>query len=364
MLKKILPLVAFLVVGVLVFTPFFRFGASAAELGNTYLFLQRMQVETQTEMILLVTPSVDMDDSEEDRSLRIYFPAGEETDWCQANDAALTVSGVATSTVIDTGAWTIDGALPGGASLVAKCFQGAEGQSDYIEVTGIDDLTAASSYGLKINSSANFQTGTNVGDNLISVQLSEGDYVESISFSINLVTGDRVVVDADVSEAHTITCTIGTGTVNMGTLYKGGAYTTSSHNIATTSTTGFYWAVYGTGNGSTAGLYKSEETTDLLSAAGNGDVVNLLTGFGFGLGLSSASGTIPANYDYTNLGVFGALGSGFGNAKLMLSSTSATSGTLNSTVILGARAGVGSEEGAYQETLTYICGAYVAPEGL
>ncbi len=337
----------------LVLTPFLSMRAGAAELGPTSLFLGRLKVAQSTDMVLMFVPNSTFDSETDDRELKIYFPTGEDTDWCLTNDTTLTVVGTTNSAAED-----IDAALPG--TLVGKCFQGTGGASDYIEITGIDDLTEATSYGVQISSHAQLKTGPTAGQNLLSVQLVEGTKVETISFNISLIADDQVVVSATVDPANTITCGISNPTVGLGTLYKGGAYITGTHNITTSTDTGYYWAVYGTGDGSTAaGLYKSTATTYLLSAAGVGNRVNLLTGEGFGLVLTTAQGTVDPNYSAATPGEFGAIGRSFANATLILWNVAQTTGEATSTVILGARAGASAQEGSYQETLTYVCGAYV-----
>ncbi len=367
--SKLFVFSAFLLVGILLFTPLLNMNlrANTLNLAQGYLFLERMEVDTATDMIVMFTPSTDFDNVAEDRVLRIFFPEGEtaDTEWCLDHvDGILTITGVgAGESPIDIGDWSIDEALPAETALEAVCHQGSGvNESDYIEISDIDSLVADTSYGFKIDSDDTvFKTGPNDEDQLVSFQLIEGMKVETISFSIALIDtdpGDQVVVTADVSDFETITCTV-QNEVNLGTLFLGGAYVTSSHEFSTDSTSGFYWAVYGQGNEGVAGLFKddnppNEAPTYLISSEGNGDVVNLATDEGFGLVVSAITvGEVQPNY-VPGGGLFGAIKT---TPSLILASDSGGSDT--GTVILGARASSDAEPGTYEETLTYVCGGYV-----
>jgi hypothetical protein len=354
--KAFVLLAIFCFFGALVFVYSFSFRLKAAELGPTFLFLERMKISEATEMVFLFTPSTDFNSLGDPRVLRLVF-SGDSGDWCQVDETELVVTGIAFSN-IDLDEWTIDSALPG--TLSASCKQNVGG--DYIEVIGLGDLVAGNAYGLEIASNVNFTTGPNVGNNIVSAQVTEGSKTETISFGITLLTDDQVVVTASVDPADTITCSLSTNAVSLGNLYRGGAYVTSLNDLVleTQGSSGFYWAVYGTGNGASgdAGLWKSAAPTYLISSAGVGGLVNLLTGEGFGMVLTTSGGTVRPNYVATNPGVFGSIGRSFENANLILTSTTPV-GDVSSSVTLGARASATAEEGSYQEILTYICGAYV-----
>ena len=345
--KKVKSFPVLVVVSLLVVLPFVLNISKANSLGEGYLFLGTMQTEVATDMILMFTPSSNFDSTEESREFRIIFPEAEGA-WCLQDEGSLSVTAV-TGSPVDQGDWSIDEGLPG--SLSATCYQGGVGASDYIEITGIDHLTSGVSYGLEIDSNAAvFQTGSTTGGNLISLQLIEGTNTQSIAFEINLLDDDKVVIDAYVDEASTITCTVGEN-VNLGTLFLGGAYVTGNHSLSTLSSgSGFYWAVYG----ENAGLSHTTEES-VLSSEGVDGIVDLISGEGFGMVLSSSTlGVVQPNYLPTTSGVFGAIGT---DAKLILQSDNEGEGHYTAT--LGARASINATPGAYQETLTYVCGAYI-----
>lgn len=320
------------------------------------MFLSRMQVNTATDMTVMFTPTNTYNDETEPRVFRIYFPEAEGA-WCLQDETSFTtVEGVGSSPV-DQGAWEIDEELPG--TLTATCYQGSSGGNDYIEVTGIDDLTGGTSYGFRIvEQVATFSTGSNSGDNLISFQLEEGDSVENISFGINLLGDDRVIVDVEVLDIDTITCSLSTNTVNLGSLFPGGVYVTGDMSLNTESGVGFYWAVYGQGDGSDAGLYLDETPGHLLSSEGADGSVNLVTGEGFGMLASSDQGYVPVKYANSTSGIFGSISHGVQGASVFLYGDIPT-GVVNTSITYGARAGIESISGSYEETLTYVCGGYI-----
>jgi hypothetical protein len=361
-IRNVTVLVTFLLVGLLLFNPFFLMKSQANTLGEGYLFLSRMQTDTATDLTGMFTPATAFDSGT--RELRILFPESEGA-WCK--DATNTVGNLtvtaATTSAIDQGDWTIDAGLPaedpGVVDLEATCYQGGVGENDYIEITGVGALTAGTSYGFEIDADTGvFRTGSNIGSNFVSYRLIQDTKIETITFSIALIDSDQVTVEALVSEVDTITCTVGSD-VNLGALFLGGAYVTGDHGLTTEATAGlgFYWSVYGEGNGTNAGLYKSDATADLLPSTGTAGVVDLVGGDGFGLVLSAANlGTREDNYNPSVLGAgnFGAI-----QRTPILILQSSTGGSGAYTVTLGARAGVGRQAGNYTETLTYVCGGYV-----
>jgi hypothetical protein len=340
----------------LLILPFLLKTTKANSLGEGYLFLERTQTNTATGMTGMFTPSTDF--NTETRELRIIFPESEGA-WCKdvtSTVGNLTIAGVTTSPV-DQGDWNIGAALPG--TLVATCNQGGIGENDYISITGIGSLTGGTSYGFEIDvDGAVFKTGVNDGSNLISYQLIQGEKIETITFSIALLSDDQVTVSAEVSEADTITCTLSTSALNMGTLFRGGAYITGGMSLTTESTSGFYWAVYGQGDGTNAGLYTSEGIGDLLSSQGVEGEVNLLAGEGFGMLANSSQGYVPIKYTLATMGVFGSIGQGTEQSSVFLYANPPT-GSVSTNITFGARAGADALAGSYEETITYICGGYV-----
>ena len=176
-----------------------------------------------------------------------------------------------------------------------------------------------------------------------------------------------MTISATVSSVPSVNCTIGSNSVNLGSLYPGGSYSTITHQISTstsTTTSGYYWAAYGTGDGSTdAGLYKSSATTYLLASTGSGTID--LTGAGsegFGMTVSDPDGggaaAIPSDFSNASPGVFGALDRGIAGAQLILYQNGSQSSSESATVTYGARAGSSAVAGSYSENVIFVCGGY------
>ena len=351
-MSKILKVFLVAVAFVLIMMPLVIFRSNASSLGESYLFLGSMQTDVGTDMIGLFTPGSNFTVTAESKEFRIYFPESEGA-WCK--DEMNTVGNLSVSPVglgespIDQGDWSIDQGLPG--TLVATCYQGVQGANDYIAITGIDNLSQGQSYGFKIDENTNvFKTGPNVGSNLISYQLIEADKTETLSFSIALLSNDKIIIGAYVVDTDTITCSVGDN-VNLGTLYLGGSYVTGNHSLGVSSSgTGFYWTV----RGQNAGLAHTSEDA-VLSSLGVGGIVDLIAGEGFGLVISSSTlGTIQPNYLSTTPGEFGEIDT---DANLILMSDNSGTGAYN--ITLGARASISAVSGPYQESLTYVCGGYI-----
>ena len=349
---------------------FFVFSSQAASLTAAYIYFSRIQAglngtgSNAVQFILAVDPASSFASG---GSIKIEFPDNGDTNWCRTA-GALTVAGAATSQAdLATTDWAIDASLPNsGTALAATCTQGSGASSvDTITITNVGALTAGTTYGVQVSSNTGIiGTAAASGQQEITVTVTQGSTIDSKTFRISIIGNDQVVVTAQVSDAPSVNCTISTNTVNLGTLYPGGAYAIGSHTISTSATTGYYWAAYGAGDGSTdAGLYKSTATTKLLPS-GPGATINLATpgSEGFGLTVSdpdSAGGAVVApNFVDSTAGTFGTLDRLYTGAKLLLSQNGVQSSAENATITYGARASTGAPAGTYQETVTFTCGGY------
>lgn len=346
---------------------FIVFSAQAGTLAAVYIFMSRLKAgldgsgANAVQFILAIDTATNIPTA---GTIEIEFPDDEDATWCRTA-GALTVTGVAASAVDLTGTnWDIDSALPG--TLTAACAQGGVGTVDTITISAVGALTAGTTYGVQIASNTGI-IGTNgtTGEHEVTVTASSGATMDSKSFKIYLLSDDAVVITATVSAMPTVVCSISTNTVNLGTLYPGGAYATGGHTISTSTTSsGYYWAVYGTGDGSTdAGLYKSTATTHLLPSGATAtlDLTNA-TIYGFGLTLSDPDAGDPAtvapNFVDTTAGTFGTIDRLYSGAKLVLSQSGSQGSAENSTVTYGAKANSSAPAGSYQETTYWICGGY------
>lgn len=293
-------------------------------------------------------------------SVTIEFPDAEDTTWCRTS-GTITATGVSSSIAdLTSTGWDIDAVLPG--TLVGNCSQGSGvGSSDKITITGLTQLTAGTTYGVSlVANTAVLGTNGTAGQKDITVTAFSGAVSDSMTFKIQLVTNDQVVVSATVSAAPSVGCTISANSVNLGTLYPGGNYAIGAHDISTSATSGYYWAAYGTGNSTDAGLYKSTATTYLIQSGPTATLDLTLAGSeGFGITVSQPSGaTVPAAFSNAVLGTFGTLDRLPAGAKLILYQNGAQGSSESATVTYGARAGAAAVAGAYQETVTFVCGGY------
>ncbi len=326
------------------------FNIQASNLERAYLLLGRMQTDVQTDMTLMF--SVDSD----------FMPGGELTltflsdigQWC-SEESSMDVTGVDSSSV-DIGSWIIEEELPTTSSLEATCIPGdvEEEVYDRIVVENIGALDSNVSYGLFFEENTNFTTSSSSGDKRILVELEDGENIAISQIYINLIDSDGVSLVAFVSDSGTITCNISETNISFGILPRDGSYITQGHTLSTESSLvdGYYWAVYGQGDGVEAGLWKSTLPTSLIPSTGS-STIDLSQNYGFGLNVTSSSGTVIDDFD-NDFGVFGAINSGSTNSRLIFYEE--TEAFSNLDVTLGAKAGSATEVGEYVETLTYFCG--------
>lgn len=334
--------------------------SQAAALVNAYMLLSDIDagLTTGVTYVFALQPS----QSFTTPTLTIDFPVADNTDWC-ATAGTLTATGVSSSAGDANGTGhEIDLVLPG--TFTSSCTQGnGTTTGDQITVTGITALTNSNVYGISfVGNTGALGTSSN-GSHLVTVSITEGANIDTMTFGVQLLTDPDVVVSATVTAAATVTCSLSSNTVALGALYAGGAYVTGNHTItAQTSTNaeGYYWAVYGQGDGSSdAGLYKSIATTDLLASTGS-TTINLNTTEGFGMTVTAASGaTVETDFQTGTPGVFGALDRAYAGAQMLTyqQGSAETSGD-TPTVTYGAKAGPAAEAGSYQETVTFLCGGY------
>lgn len=350
------------------------FISHAGALTSAYLYLSRIQVNVNgtapntVEYVLAIDTAQTIPTG---GTITISFPDADDASWCKTA-GALTVTGVASSAAdLATTNWAIDAVLPTSGTLSATCTQGSGSASvDKIIITNVGALTAGTTYGVKIaNGSAAgvIATDDTSGDHEVTVEAKSGATIDSSTFKINLIANDTVVITAAVSAVPSVSCSIGSNAISLGSLYPGGSYSTGTHTITTstsTTTGGYYWAAYGTGDGSTdAGLWKSIATTYLLPSTGSATIdLRGISTEGFGMTLSDPDTTDPAvvstDFASTTPGVFGALDIGPAGAQLILYQNGTQSSAESSTVTYGAKAGASAVAGTYSESVIFVCGGY------
>ena len=350
------------------------FISKANALSAVYFYLSRIQANINgssatVEYVVAVDTSQTIPSG---GTVTITFPDNDDANWCRTA-GSLTVTAVASSIAdLSTTNWAIDSALPdSGTALSAACTQGSGSSSvDTITISNVGALTGGTTYGVKLtNGSTAGVLGTDdtAGEHEITVETKNGSTIDSGTFKVYLVSNDTVTISATVSSVPSVNCTISSNSVNLGSLYPGGSYSTITHEISTstsTTTSGYYWAAYGTGDGSTdAGLYKSSATTYLIASTGSSTID--LTGAGaegFGMTVSDPDGAgsaaVPSDFSNATSGTFGALDRGVAGAQMILYQNGSQSTSESSTITYGARAGSSAVAGSYSENVTFVCGGY------
>ncbi len=357
----------------IIFSPVFT--SHAGSLTAAYLFLSRIQANVNgtapntIEYILAIDTGQTIPTA---GTVTIAFPDADDALWCRTA-GNLTVTAVSSSAA-DLAAtnWAIDAVLPTSGTLSAACVQGSgAGSVDKITISSVGVLTAGTTYGVKIaNGTTAGVIGTDdtTGDHEVTIAAQSGATIDSSTFKVNLITNDTVVVSATVSAVPSVSCSISSNAVNLGSLYPGGSFATVTHTITTstaTTTGGYYWAAYGTGDGSTdAGLYKSTVTYDLLASTGSTTIdLRGVGAEGFGMTLSDpdAGGSgayVSTDFVDSTVGVFGALDRTSAGAQLILYQNGAQGSSESSTVTYGASAGATAVAGSYSESVIFVCGGY------
>lgn len=364
-LKKLSPLILIpLVVLILLISPTYK--SNAATLSAAYIMLSRMKASLDDTAGLEIYIAFETTGNVDTAStLTLEFPDGDDSSWCDTAGSDLTVAGVTSTPADSTGDYDIDAALPG--TLSGACSQGSGASSvDTITITGLTALTLGNTYGVKVSNGTTAKLGTaTAGSKIVTLTVDDGSDPETKSFGINLVSDDEVDITATVVDVQTVTCSLSTNSVSLGNLYKGGSYVTGTHTITTSTSSsagGYYWCVYGEGNGSDeAGLWKSAATTYLIASDNASSTVDISApgSEGFGMNTSVPTGaTGGTGFSGNGAGVFGSIGWRLSEAELLLYQIGAQASGENATITYGARAGASAEAGSYAETVTFVCGGY------
>ncbi len=270
-------------------------------------------------------------------SVIIVFPDGDDGKWCATAGSDLTVSGIANPTGGSESATT----LPG--SLAAACTQGAGASSfDTITVSSVNNLSAATKYGVQISDGSTGKLGTpaNTTTGLLTIKTNNGSTdVDSAQAAVDIIANDQVSVSATVPPS--ITFTLSANSINLGTLSTGAvANSTHTARTVTNAANGYVTYVYSDGN-LRNGSNTIAATTGTL-AAGTA---------GYGIATSDASQTVTQD---------AACGSAPYNVTALTTSqqsvAGATSGPVDETSTICYAAAIASDTvaGAYTQTVTFV----------
>jgi len=144
----------------------------------------------------------------------LVFPDADDAKWCYTvGTGDLVITGI-TDPTGDTETATV---LPG--TLTGACTQGSGASSyDTITVSGVNDLTATTKYGVRIAEATSTKLGTPLASTtgLITVKTNNGTSdVDTGTLAVDIITDDEIAVSATVNplltvELDTNTCALAT----------------------------------------------------------------------------------------------------------------------------------------------------------
>lgn len=300
MIKKISRIAALIVMISLVVVMIPLKEAQAGTLTEARDYLGRMK-ENLTSGVsheVYIKPATAVSGGAGNNSVILVFPDGDDATWCatEGTDLATTTSGL-----IETAT-----ALPGNFS--AECTQGTTTDSyDTITVSGVDDLTAETTYGFKISDGSTAKLGTPAATTtgIITVKTNDGSDVDTKDIAVDVITEDQVGVSATVQPS--LSFSISDTSVGFGTLTENNVYyATGDENGATsepgadlpvnlTVSTNAPNGVAITVKDANDGLYSSDASYT-ISAVASSAVSGGSEGFGV-YGKGAASLTIDEGFD-------------------------------------------------------------------
>ncbi|MFC1687058.1 hypothetical protein ACFL0L_00575 [Patescibacteria group bacterium] len=271
--------------------------------------------------------------------VKLVFPDADDGDWC-----ATAGTGTATGITDPTGGSETATVLPG--TLAVSCTQGA-GASNYdtITVTGVNDLSSATKYGVRITDTGTGSLGTPAATTtgVITVSTTEGaGDIDSANTAVDIITDDQIAVSATVPPS--ITFTISSNTVALGTL-SSAAVSTGSHTIqtVTNAVSGYTTLVYDDGN-LRKGADDINDVADLAVTAGSEEYGISTTDTSQDIITDGGGGCSGSTYDADPI------------TTTQQSAAGATSGPVDETITICYMASIASTTvaGAYAHTVTFV----------
>ena len=238
--KKIVALVAILSLFVL-----YPWSKPAQALGTmttlrVYLNRQQKQVTTGVEFDLFFKPATNVSGGTGTNKVIFSFPndANDNTYWCRTAGTDLVITGEANPTGSSAESAT---SLPGG-TLTGVC---AQSTPDTFTISGVDNLTAGTKYGVKITQKVSSPVAiigtanTSQTNLIVTVKTNNGSAdVDSGTLAIATIDADQVSVTASV--APTLTVTLSGTSAALGSLDTGHVNQAGVSTTITTNASGGY----------------------------------------------------------------------------------------------------------------------------
>ena len=337
-------------------------GVSAADLTDVKDRMNRMEdsLTSGVEHNFIFTPATNVTGGAGNNEVRIEFPDADDGLWCRTA-GALVVAAI-TSDPSHSGSFT---GLPG--TLSASCSQGGVGTYDTITISGVNDLTSSTTYGVNVDDSGAGALGTpttgTTGVTTLYTNNGSTD-IDSGTFDLEIVDDDTVTVTAGVDPI--MDCTIDTTTVAFGTVSPNPVAASATDNnldiaIETNATNGYAWVVYDAGSGSNPGLYDSS-TTSIIGSADDSynntaDLSASTEGYGMYMTDPDAGGAaaVDTRYDGGATSDVGGFEVGTDNAIAAITDSSATTASESSNVTFVVNVNSSTPYGSYTDDVTFVC---------
>lgn len=267
--------------------------------------------------------------------VKLNFPAADVGDWC-ATAGTLTALGITDP----TGGSESATALPG--TLTAACTQIG---NDEIVVSAVNDLTAATKYGVRITDTGTGSLGTpaNTTTGTVTVSTTEGaGDIDAANTAVDIITDDQIAVSATVPPS--ITFTISSNTIALGTL-SSAAVSTGSHTVqtVTNAVSGYTTLVYDDGN-LRKGADDINDVADLAVTVGSEEYGISTTDTGQDIITDGGGGCSGSTYDADPI------------TTTQQSAAGAASGPVDETITICYMASIATTTvaGAYAHTVTFV----------
>lgn len=264
----------------------------------------------------------------------VQFPDADDTLWVRAVGAGNDC--IATGNTLDSAT-----SLPG--TLVCDITQGAGASSyDTITITGVNDLSAATKYAVKVVEANDGDLGTpnSTGKKSLTVKTNNGTTdVDTATVGVYLVTTEQTVsVTATVDEHLTLAVTGATAALST---LSTSSITTNSNAVFTVSTniaTGYVTSIYGATLATNGYTINGFGATETASVPGTEQ-------FGLKAAAAGGSGAVQAPFSGTGYAFVA-------NTPMIVGKATSTSETTTYTLTFGANITTTTEAGSYATTIT------------
>jgi hypothetical protein len=250
---------------------------------------------------IYINPATNVSGGSGVNKLILVFPDADDVSWCATAGTDLTVTA---SGLRESG----PSGLPG--SLTAKCTQGAGSSSyDTITIEGVNNLTAGTTYGVKVSDGTTGKLGTaaNTTTGIVTVKTNNGSTdVDTKDIAFDILDTDQISFTATVNPTLSFSISdtsLGFGTMDManvryatsdevGSLSEPGANSPANLLVSTNAASGVVISV----RSANAGLHTNAGSGHTIAAAASTSISAGTEGVGV-YGKSASLLTIDERFD-------------------------------------------------------------------